>query len=215
MSEKQKSKWQTIAEQSEQSEQSEQAESTEQQPASDERPESSEPVVDELTQPEGLAFPSREQLEDQLTAMERKVDQYQEMALRARADADNAQRLAQRDVANARKFGSERLIADLLPVADCLTRGLEGIASANQPNDDAAAKGLQLTLDLLEKTLVNHGVSIIDPAKGDHFNPDKHEAMSMQPDPDAKPNTILQVLQRGYELNGRVLRAAMVIVVSS
>ena len=104
-------------------------------------------------------------------------------------------------------FVDEKLINELLPVVDSLDRGLETGAP-----DDPMRAGLQLTLDLLLKTLQKHGVELIDPKPGDAFSPELHEAMAMQPDPKAKSNTVLHVAQRGFMLNGRVLRAAMVVV---
>lgn len=159
----------------------------------------------------GIEFPSRGDLENQLTAMERKVDDYKNQAIRAHAELDNVRKRAERDVTNAHKYSNEKLLNELLPVLDSLVRALEGL-----PAEDEALKnirhGMVLTLELLEKTLTKFGVQFIDPAVGEPFNPAQHEAMSMQPHPDAAPNTIVQVLQRGYELHGRVLRAAMVIV---
>jgi len=168
------------------------------------------PAGIELETDLGLEYPDRHKLEDQLTAMEQKVSEYKEKQLRAMAQLKNAQDRAERDVSNAHKFGTEKLITDLLPVVDSLMRGLE-----NTPVESTAAReGLQLTLDLLNKTLNKHGAEILDPAEGDVFNPEWHEAMSMQKVPGVKANTIVKVLQPGYALNGRVLRAAMVIVAS-
>ena len=171
-----------------------------------------EPVMmDEADHPEGLEFPSREKLEDQLTAMEKQVDEYREKALRVHAEMDNLRRRTERDVANAHKYGAERLLIDLLPVMDGLIRALESLESQDS-HTKSMREGIALTVDLLQKALEKHGVKMIDPPLGIPFNPDLHEAMSAQKDPNAAPNTILQVIQKGYELNGRVLRAAMVIV---
>jgi molecular chaperone GrpE len=162
---------------------------------------------------EGLNYPSHEELEQQLNALEMQVSEYKDAAVRAKAEADNVRRRAERDVEKAHKFGSEKLLVDMLPVVDSLVRGLE----AAEPQDAQAKTyrdGMVLTLDILEKTLQKHGIKVIDPAKGEPFNPELHEAMSMQPGSGAKANTVLQVLQKGYELNGRVIRAAMVMVAS-
>lgn len=167
-----------------------------------------EPVAAER---EGLSYASHEELEQQLNKLDMQVAEYKDAAIRAKAEADNVRRRAERDVQKAHKYGSEKLLNDLLPVVDSLVRGLEG----PEPQDKQAQsyrEGMILTLDILEKTLEKHGVQVIDPAKGEAFNPERHEAMAMQPDPKAKSNTILQVLQKGYELNGRVIRAAMVMV---
>lgn len=158
-----------------------------------------------------IEFAARGELEDQLTALEKKVGEYKDKAMRAHAEMENFRRRSERDVANAHKFGTEKLLADLLPVVDSMIRGLES-SESRDPHAQSMREGIGLTLDLLHKILLKHGVKIIDPQVGAAFNPALHEAMSMMQDPHAKPNTIVQVMQKGYELNGRVLRAAMVIV---
>ncbi|ATN66515.1 molecular chaperone GrpE [Coxiella burnetii] len=160
---------------------------------------------------DGLEFPSREKLEGQLTRMERKVDEYKTQYLRAQAEMDNLRKRIEREKADIIKFGSKQLITDLLPVADSLIHGLESPASED-PQVKSMRDGMSLTLDLLHNTLAKHGVQVINPNPGDPFDPALHEAMSVQAVPDAKPDTIIQVLQKGYQLNGRVLRAARVIV---
>ncbi len=189
--ESEKSKWETLAEQEE------------------EKSEASD--ADLVEQPEGLEYPSRQKLEDQLTVFEQQANEYKEKALRAQADVENIRRRAERDVANALKFGNEKLLVDLLPVVDSLIRGLESPEAAD-PHVKSMREGISLTLDLLYKTLEKHGVQLIDPKPGDAFDPSLHEALSAQKDPQAKPNTIVMVVQKGYQLNGRVLRPAMVIV---
>lgn len=170
-----------------------------------------EPSESEFSVREEIDFPGRDKLEDQLTAMEKKVDEYKDKAARYGADMENFRRRAERDIANAHKFGAEKLLMDLLPVVDSMVRGLESPES-HDPHAKSMREGISLTLDLLHKTLLKHGIKIIDPYPGEAFNPELHEAMSAVKDPNAKPNTIVQVIQKGYELNGRVLRAAMVIV---
>ncbi len=158
-----------------------------------------------------LDYPTRQQLEDQLTSMERNVEEYKKQVLLAKAELENVRRRAERDISNERKYGVEQLLQSLLPVVDGLVRGLE----SQDPQDSkikAIRDGMQLTLDILHKVLIKFGVEIIDPQPGEPFDPKLHEAMGMRHDPNAKPNTILQVLQKGYQLHGRVLRAAMVMV---
>ncbi|MBW5803108.1 nucleotide exchange factor GrpE [Coxiella endosymbiont of Ornithodoros amblus] len=165
------------------------------------------------THREGLEFLSREKLEGQLTRMERKVDEYKTQYLRAQADMDNLRKRNEREKADIIKFCSKQLITDLLPVADSLIHGLESPASED-PQVKSMRDGMRLTLDLLHNTLAKHGVQVINPNPGDPFDPALHEAMSVQAVPEAKLNTVIQVLQRGYQLNGRVLRGARVIVAS-
>lgn len=158
-----------------------------------------EPEAPELTQ-EAAADPK-------LVEFEEAIAKYKDQIVRSQAELQNIQRRAERDVQNAYKYGTEKLINELLPVVDSLDRGL-----ANGAQDDPMRAGLQLTLELLLKTLQKQGVELIDPKPGDAFSPEQHEAMAMQPDPKAKSNTVLHVAQRGFALNGRVLRAAMVVV---
>src|SRR5690606_8091525 len=141
------------------------------------------------------------------------ADEYKERALRVQAEMENVRRRTERDVANAVKYGTEKLIGDLLPIVDSLVRGLDSPES-HDPHAKGMREGLSLTLDILHKTLTKHGVQIIDPIPGDALNPTLHEAVSMVKDPKAKPNTIIQVMQKGYQLNDRILRAAIVVVAS-
>lgn len=168
-------------------------------------------VQDDAEQAESLDFPSHQQLEDQLTAAEQKAAEFKEKMILAHAELDNVRKRSERDVQNAHKFGVEKLLGDMLPVIDSLTRALEG----PEPTDaqaQAMHQGIELTLDLFEKTLTKYGVEVISPEAGEAFNPEQQEAMSMQPGTGLEPNSVVQVLQKGYLLNGRVLRAAMVIV---
>ena len=161
----------------------------------------------------GIAFDTREKLEEELNALEAKVEAYKSQTLRAHAEMENLRVRVARDIQNAHKYGTEKLLSDLLPAVDSLVCGLEEHAQATG-EAKAMAEGMQLTLDILMKALHKQGVTLIDPEKGTVFNPEMHEAMSMQPIPGAKSNTIVEVLQKGFELNGRVLRAARVIVAS-
>lgn len=158
---------------------------------------------------------SKEKLTTITNELEQELDKYKNEALRAKAELENVRRRLERDVSKAHKYGTERLVVDLLPVIDSLVRGLEESAVDEADTKVVALrKGMELTLDILHKTLEKNGVSEINPQKGDVFDPSQHEAMGMHKDPEAKPNTILQVLQRGYTLHGRVIRAAMVMVAS-
>ena len=132
--------------------------------------------------------------------------------LRTVAEMENVRRRSQRDIENAHKFAVEKLLSDLLPVADSLEKAEEAAKST----DDAAgmAEGISLSLKLFIGILEKSGVTTIDPL-GEPFDPQLHEAMAMVPNPDAEPNSVMDVMQRGYTLNGRLVRAAKVIVVKS
>ncbi len=161
--------------------------------------------------PEGIEFPARNELENQLTRVELERDDYKNQMLRMKAEVENIRRRSERNISNAHKFGNEKLIEGLLHVEDSLVRGLQG----GEPADETAKTiydGLSLTLEMFEKVLNQHGVTVINPKQGEAFDPQLHEAITMQESPDAKSNTVVQVLQRGFELHGRLLRAAKVIV---
>lgn len=141
--------------------------------------------------------------------LEREIEKLREALLRTRADMDNMQKRAERDMEKARRYQHESLMRDLLPVIDGLEQGLENAAEG-----DSAREGLELTRKLLLKALEDHGLETINP-EGERFDPQWHEAMSMQPSEEAEPDTVLMVLQKGYRLNDRLLRAARVIVASA
>ncbi|EKD92121.1 MAG: heat shock protein GrpE [uncultured bacterium] len=148
---------------------------------------------------------------DRINLLEKEEKEHKEKILRLHAEWENTRRRLERDVANAHKFGSEKLVSELLPVIDSLTRALEN-KTDDHPNIQTMRHGIELTIEMLSKVLEKHGVIEIKPKIGDTFDPTQHEAMSMQTATDAKSNAVLQVLQKGYALNGRVIRAAMVMV---
>ena len=123
--------------------------------------------------------------------------------LRTVAEMENVRRRSQRDIENAHKFAVEKLLGDLLPVLDSLEKA-EEVALATD-NAASMAEGISLSLKLFVGILEKAGVAIVDPQL--------HEAMAMVPNPDAEPNSVMDVMQRGYTLNGRLVRAAKVIVV--
>ena len=128
--------------------------------------------------------------------------------LRAVAEADNARKRAQRDVEAASRFGAERLAADLLDVADSLELG---IAAGTGAEAARLVEGMEATRRLLVKAFERAGMSVVDP-QGQPFNPELHEAMTTQPSAEAAPGSVLAVVQKGYTLNGRLLRPARVVV---
>ena len=132
-------------------------------------------------------------------------------ALRAQADAINAQRRAELDVEKARKFALERFAQDLLPVVDNLERALEASAGSDAEGISAVVEGVELTLKSLLDVLTKNGVTPVDP-HGEPFDPQVAQAMSMVENPDAEPNTVIAVMQKGYLLKERLLRPAMVMV---
>lgn len=130
-------------------------------------------------------------------------------ALRAQAEAQNARRRAEQEVEKARKFALERFAGELLSVVDNLERSLE--AAGDHEASKAITEGVELTLKGLRDVLAKFNIHSVDPA-GEPFDPQLHQAMTMVPSRDLEPNTVMDVMQKGYTLNGRLLRPAMVVV---
>ena len=146
----------------------------------------------------------------EIAALKDELAQMREQALRAAAEAQNARRRAEQDVERAHKFALEKFVSDILPVADNLERSIVA-ASAEVADIKAVIEGVELTLKTLMDALKRHQVEQVDP-KGEPFNPQLHQAMTMVPQPEAEPNSVLDVFQKGYTLNGRLVRPAMVVV---
>lgn len=150
----------------------------------------------------------------EIEALQAQVAELKNAVLRERADSDNLRKRFEREKEAALKFGSEKLIKELLPVIDSLTLGLDA-AKAHEAEGrqalDHFIEGSAMTLKLLLDVLQKNGVTELDPV-GEKLDPELHQALSVIPSPDAEPNTILHVAQKGYLLNGRVIRAAQVIV---
>lgn len=143
------------------------------------------------------------------TAQSTVVDQ-KDSVVRAKAEVDNVRRRAAQDVEKARKFALEKFASEMINVVDNLERGLATI-DAEAEEQKATFEGINLTLQGLMAGLEKFGVKAIDP-QDQPFNPEFHQAMSMQELPDVAPNTVIAVMQKGYELNGRLIRPAMVMV---
>lgn len=165
---------------------------------------------DEQPATELLDHASYQELQKQLTEAEEKAGQYRERMLRMQAETENTQRRVERDVANAHKFALEKFSLELLPVVDSLERAI-----ATHTEDESGAgsllDGVSLTLKMLVTAMEKFGIERVNP-KGQPFNPELHQAVSTQADPEVKPNTVLSVLQSGYLLNNRLIRPALVVV---
>lgn len=170
------------------------------------------PVEDEAenTPPQGLDHPDYHALQDKLTETEQKVHEYWEARTRAIAELDNVRKRSERDVENAHKFAIERIINDLLAVIDSLEQALATTETEDEEGSPTQ-EGIKLTVQLFLSTLEKHHVKQISP-EGELFDPNQHEAMSMQPSDEVAPGTVLQVFQKGYLLHDRVIRPARVIV---
>jgi molecular chaperone GrpE len=144
---------------------------------------------------------------DALVELQAQADENWDRYLRAAAEIENVRKRAVRDVENARKFALEGFGRELLAVVDSLEMGL----AAENADAQALREGSEATCKLLKTTLERFGVAEVDP-EGEPFDPEFHEAMSMMPSDTAEPGSVVNVIQKGYALNGRLLRPAMVIV---
>ena len=139
-----------------------------------------------------------------------KVDEQQADVLRAQADAQNTRRRSEQDVAKAHKFGQEKLMTEVVSLLDNLGRAIEA-GSADGASLAGLLEGVQMSQKMLLDGLKKFNVDQLDP-HGEPFNPELHEAMTAVSNPDLEPNTVMEVFQKGYTLNGRLVRPAMVVV---
>jgi molecular chaperone GrpE len=152
-------------------------------------------------------------LEEVMARLYEDVADARDAALRAQADAQNVTRRAEQDVEKARKFALERFCSELLPVVDNLERALEA-AAGDDEIVKPIAEGVELTLKSLLDALKKFNIEPVDP-QGEPFDPQVHQAMSMVENGEVEPNTVIAVMQKGYTLNGRLVRPAMVMVSKS
>lgn len=144
----------------------------------------------------------------QVQDLEQRLAEANDQSMRAAAEAQNVRRRAEHEAEKARKFALEKFVKDLLPVVDSLEKALESMQEdASEVHREGVSMTLKMQLDVLNK----FGVERIDP-QGEPFDPQVHEAMAMVPNPELEPNTVMEVMQKGYSLNGRLVRPAMVVV---
>jgi molecular chaperone GrpE len=161
----------------------------------------SEEIVQELLAEDQLS--ETEELQDQ-------VNKANDQVLRIQAEMQNVRRRAERDVGNAHKFALEKFTSELLPVVDNLERAI-GTINVEDESQKAVATGLELTLKTFVEVLGKFKIEAVDP-NGQPFDAELHQAVSMVPNPELEPNTVMDVFQKGYTLNGRLVRPAMVVV---
>lgn len=157
---------------------------------------------------ENLIDPEAEVLAARVEELEQAVGEAKDQALRAAAEVQNVRRRAEQDVDKARKFALERFVRELLPVVDSLEKALDAMG---EEANEVHREGVSMTLKLQLDTLGKFGVEAVEP-QGEPFDPQYHEAMAMVPNPELEPNTVMDVMQKGYLLNGRLVRPAMVVV---
>nr|WP_299245334.1 nucleotide exchange factor GrpE [uncultured Halomonas sp.] len=160
---------------------------------------------------EAIEDPEADVLAARVEELEQALGEAKDQALRAAAESQNVRRRAEQDVEKARKFALERFVKELLPVVDSLEKALEAM---NDGASEAHREGVSMTLKLQLDVLAKFGVEAIDP-QDEPFDPQYHEAMTMVPSGDVEPNTVMDVIQKGYMLNGRLIRPAMVVVSKS
>ncbi len=148
--------------------------------------------------------------DEAITELKALADENWDKYVRAAAELENVRKRATRDVENAHKFALERFCTELLAVKDSLEMG---VAAADKADAQSLLEGKEATLKLLSATMERFGVVELDP-EGEPFDPQQHEAMTMQPSADVEPGSVLTVFQKGYALNGRLLRPARVVVAS-
>lgn len=149
--------------------------------------------------------------EELLADAEARVLEQRDAWLRALADAENARKRAQTDIASAHKFGVERIVESLVPVMDSLEAALAAQESGEAADPDTLRTGVELTLKQLKSAFEKAVVTEMNPAPGEKFDPHHHQAMTAV-ESDAEPNTVLSVMQKGYRLHDRVIRPALVMV---
>ncbi len=150
------------------------------------------------------------ELEKALKKSEAKVDDQKDSVIRAKADVENMRRRSAQDVEKAHKFALEKFASELLPVLDNLERAIQFSDKENEAVK-TVVEGVELTYQSFISTVEKFGMEVVDP-QNEAFNPERHQAMSMQENAELKPNTVTAVMQKGYVLNGRLLRPAMVMV---
>lgn len=148
--------------------------------------------------------------EESIEALQAKADEHWNELLRTKAEMENLRRRHTRDLENAHKHALDKFIAELLPIADSMELGLKA-AEGDQASMDAVKEGLEMTIKMFKGSIGKFGLEQIDP-EGEAFDPELHQAMSMQAVEGVDANQVLTVVQKGYQFNGRLLRPAMVVV---
>jgi len=150
------------------------------------------------------------EIEQELADAQAKIKDYWDQIVRLNAEMDNHRKRAERDVENAHKYAVKNFSEALLPVCDSMEMGIAA-SEADNANMESIKEGMQMTLTMFTQMLEKNGIQAIDPM-GEKFDPDKHQAMSMQESADHEPNTVMAVMQKGYTIKDRLIRPAMVMV---
>ncbi|WNK20625.1 nucleotide exchange factor GrpE [Halomonas piscis] len=184
------------------------AEKAEQQPAEAELDSVIDDEGDTVSTEAESDNPEAEMLAARVEELEQELADTKDQSLRTAAEAQNVRRRAEQDAEKARKFALEKFVKELLPVIDSLEKALDAMG---EDATEAHREGVSMTLKMQLDVLGKFGVEPVDP-HGEPFDPQLHEAMTMVPNPEMEPNTVMEVIQKGYLLNGRLVRPAMVVV---
>ena len=176
-------------------------------PAAPEAPDT--PAAEAAAQAAGTGAPEPD-LQHLLEDARAKADEHWDQLVRITAELENTRRRYERELEGTRKFALERFVGELLPVRDSLELGMTA-ARESQADAGKLQEGMDLTLKMFADAMQKFGVAVVDPL-GEPFDPNLHQALSMQPRDDVPPNTVVVVVQKGYTLNGRLVRPAMVMV---
>ena len=168
-----------------------------------------EPEISEETVTEAEE-PTIESLSEQIEALKTTAADNLDRAIRAQAELDNVRKRTSRDIENAHKYALEKFINELLPVLDSMELGINALE--NMEDTSSLREGMEITMKMFCSSLEKIGVKPVESQKGEKFNPDQHEAVTMQEIEDVESGAVTTTLQKGYELNGRLIRPAKVIV---
>ncbi len=167
--------------------------------------------VDEATEDTSESSQSDEQdLLAELAKAQATIKEYWDQIMRLNAEIENNRKRAQRDIENAHKFAVKNFVDSLLPVTDSMEMGMAATLNENATLE-SIREGMNLTMDMFTQMMQKNGIQAIDP-QGEKFNPEQHQAMTMQESDEVEANTVLAVMQKGYLLNERLIRPAMVVV---
>lgn len=158
-----------------------------------------------------LSHPAYEELLTKLNEAEQKTNEYWDRIVRMQADADNTQRRTEREVANAHKYGLEKFVNELIPIVDSLELCVQNESKDGKSDKDSIVEGVNMTLKMFYTAMDKFGIKQVNP-QGEAFDPEFTQAISMQYDPKLAAGTVVSVLQKGYTLNDRLIRPALVVV---
>lgn len=161
----------------------------------------------EMLAEEAALIEAEEELVERINVAEKKAEENWELLIRSKAEMENLRRRTQKDLENAHKYGIEKFVSELLPVMDSMELGL-AVENADAEN---LREGMALTLNMAKQIFEKFNIEIIDPMK-QKFDPEFHQAMTAQPTDEVEPDTVIAVMQKGYTLNNRLVRPAMVMV---